>query len=393
MSQKHLITKVQEWVKTYFQTNENRKITYHNLEHTEGVVEACKLLGDASNLSNDDLENLIIAAYFHDTGCWDGNWETLGHEVRSCSLATEFLKHENISIGQIETINNLIMSTQMPQKPETFLEQILCDADLFHFAANEFLQSSLKLKTEMVLFGKFEGSTIEWYQKTLELMAKHRYFSTAAKRLFDEKKKENMVLIQEEIRIRKDQKLLKAKKKERNRNRPDRGIETMFRIASKNHIQLSSIADNKANILISVNSIIISVLVSILFRKFEEFPNLIVPGIILLFTNLSTIIYAILATRPNITHGKISQQDIEEKTSNLLYFGNFHEMVYSDYENGMKKMMQEADFLYGSLIRDIFYLGKVLAKKYELLRKSYTVFMYGLVISSIAFAIASVLVN
>ncbi|MFC2126107.1 Pycsar system effector family protein, partial [Bacteroidota bacterium] len=147
-------------------------------------------------------------------------------------------------------------------------------------------------------------------------------------------------------------------------------------------------ADNKANIMISVNSIMMSILFSVLFRRFEEYPSLILPAIILSVVCTLTIIFAILATRPNLTRGLFTKEDIEKRRTNLLFFGNFHRMPLSDYEWGMRQLLEDRDWLYGSMIRDIYFLGKVLGKKYRLLRISYTIFMYGLVISVIAFAIA-----
>ena len=170
--------------------------------------------------------------------------------------------------------------------------------------------------------------------------------------------------------------------------KPDRGIETMFRITSKNHLTLSGMADNKANIMISINSIILSVLVSVLFRKLEDYPHLVIPGLILVFVCLTTIVFAVLATRPQVSSGTFSKEDIVNKRTNLLFFGNFHNSQLDDYMWGMKEMMKDADFLYGSMIKDIYFLGLVLGKKYKMLRKSYTVFMYGFIVSILAFLIA-----
>lgn len=103
-----------------------------------------------------------------------------------------------------------------------------------------------------------------------------------------------------------------AKKKDKEK-RPDRGIETMFRTTSTNHVQLSAIADSKANIMISVNAIMVSVVVSILPRRIEENPSLLIPTALFLTTSLLTIIFAILATRPNVTQGSLSREDIGQK--------------------------------------------------------------------------------
>lgn len=147
-------------------------------------------------------------------------------------------------------------------------------------------------------------------------------------------------------------------------------------------------ADNKANIMISVNSIIISLVLSVLARKLEDWPNLILPTALLTIVCLVATIFAILAVRPNVTSGKFSREDIEGKTANLLFFGNFHQMELTDYEWGMKEMMNDSDFLYASMTRDIYYLGKVLGKKYKFLRVSYTVFMFGFAASVVSFAVA-----
>src|SRR5690606_13141429 len=102
---------------------------------------------------------------------------------------------------------------------------------------------------------------------------------------------------------------LKRKGKEAKQLTPTRGIETMFRTTSKNHMELSAIADNKANIMISINSIILSVLVSVLIRKLEEYPHMTIPAVMLTLVCLTTIVFAILATRPNVSKGKFERQD------------------------------------------------------------------------------------
>jgi len=180
----------------------------------------------------------------------------------------------------------------------------------------------------------------------------------------------------------------KEKAKKAKELKPTRGIETMFRTTSRSHMDLSAIADNKANIMISINSIILSVLVSVLIRKLEEYPHMTVPAIMLTLVCLTTIVFAVLATRPNVTKGRFEKEDIHDKKTNLLFFGNFHRMELKDYHWAMMEMLKDADYLYGSMIKDIYFLGCVLGKKYRLLRMSYTIFMFGFVISILGFIIA-----
>jgi len=171
-----------------------------------------------------------------------------------------------------------------------------------------------------------------------------------------------------------------------------KGIQTMLRLTSENHLKLSDMADHKANILISVNSIIISVILSVLLRKLQDEPYLTAPAIIFLAVAVTTIVIAILATRPKISGGTFTHQDVLDKKTNLLFFGNFHRASFEEYNIAMRNMMVDTDYLYGSLIKDIYHLGTVLGRKYRLVRLAYNIFMIGIVISVIAFAVA-VLVN
>ena len=181
----------------------------------------------------------------------------------------------------------------------------------------------------------------------------------------------------------------KRLKKERKKNEPnynaEKGIETMFRIALKNHITLSRIADEKANTLISVNAIVLSIVLSALFPKLDSNPWLIYAGVSLILVSIITIILATLSTIPKTTHGSVSIEDVENKRGNLLFFGNFHKMSLKNFEHGIGELMKDGAYLYGSLTRDLYFLGLVLNRKYGLLRYAYFVFVIGLVISIILF--------
>ena len=171
---------------------------------------------------------------------------------------------------------------------------------------------------------------------------------------------------------------------------PERGVETMFRVALKNHMTLSNIADTKANILLSVNAIIVSLALSNLLPKLDNPSNshLLIPMVIFVAFTVASIVLSIIATRPNVTEGKFSKDDVANKKVNLLFFGNFHQMQLNDFEWGISEMMTDRDYLYGSLTKDLYFLGLVLNRKYKILRVTYTVFMIGIIVSVAAFAIS-----
>jgi len=166
-------------------------------------------------------------------------------------------------------------------------------------------------------------------------------------------------------------------------------IETLLRVTANNDHQLSDMADNKAQILITVNSIIISAIISLLLRNLKDNPFLVLPSYVLLSVSLFTMILAILATRPSIPMGKFTAKDVANKKVNLLFFGNFYKMKLDDYAKGMKSILNDQEYLYNSLIKDVYSQGVVLGRKYRLLRAAYNVFMFGLIVAIMMYIVSS----
>jgi len=167
-----------------------------------------------------------------------------------------------------------------------------------------------------------------------------------------------------------------------------RAVQTMFANTSINHQQLSVMADNKAFIMITVNSIIISVAIGVFIGKFVNNRNMIWPTLLLLAVNIVTIIYSVLATRPGIQKGTFTKDEVEQKKVNLLFFGSYYKMSLEDYEYGIRQMMDDNDYLYGSFIKDIYSQGRVLGRKFRLLRIAYDIFMYGIAASVAGYVLA-----
>jgi len=130
------------------------------------------------------------------------------------------------------------------------------------------------------------------------------------------------------------------------------------------------------------------VILGLLASTLRENQNLIIPTIILLTVNVGTIIFSVLATRPKISDGRFTREDVTNRSVNLLYFGSFYKMDFKEFDEGFKEMMDDRDFLYGTLSKDTYWQGKVLGRKFRLLRISYTIFLYGIVAAVIAFLTA-----
>jgi predicted metal-dependent HD superfamily phosphohydrolase len=363
---------------------------YHSLDHTRETVETAAELGAAMRLSRADMEAVLLAAWFHDTG-YAGTIE--GHEEAGAQKARGFLAAMNAPPALADRVASCILATRMPQRPADTAEQVLCDADLAHIGRKRFFRRSALLRLEVerrtgVLIGERE-----WLTTSIDFVTAHAFHTPAARERFGERRVRNLALLQERLRAETAAAGKRARKdsdSDTAEKRPERGIETMFRTVPRNHLDLSAMADTKANIMISTNSLIITLVVGLLVSKLDTNPHLIVPTTILLLVCLTAMIFAILATRPIVTSGTFTREDIHGKRANLLFFGNFHRSTLEDFEWGMKEMMKDREYLYGSMIRDLYYLGRVVGRKYRLLRICYTIFMYGLVLAVLAFVTAFV---
>lgn len=390
-----LLKQIEEYSGTYIAENISTCHCFHNSMHTHSVVQAAEEISSFYQLDEVDHFIVISAAYFHDLGYVQSD-NAIGHEKRSVEIALDFLKDKGIPEEVKEKIKGCILATRMPQEPNTLLEKILCDADLFHLGSDDFENRNKLMKAEAeAVLGKEIDKDI-WRAGTIKLLLSHHYHTDYARQKLNAKKEENLKELERKqeksISKNKESKKDDKKPKEKDRNgKPERGIETMFRITSANNQRLSDMADNKANILLTVNSIILSVVIAVLFRKLDSNEHLILPTIILTTAVVATMVMAILSTIPKIPSGKFSKHEIEQKTVNLLFFGNFYKMKLEDYNEGMQKVMADSEFLYGMLTKDVYSQGVVLGRKYKLLRYAYGIFMFGLVIAVIAFVFATLL--
>jgi predicted metal-dependent HD superfamily phosphohydrolase len=398
-----LLIQTENYVKDLFKQYHQANLVFHNIEHTQGVVQHVHEIASHYELPDREIMELTIAAWFHDTGHLVT--DPPQHEEKSVALMEEFLKSRIDDEELIGRIAALIRITKFPPAPQSLQEMIMCDADTYHFGMDDFRKTNKAVKKELIL-RNMNTMVQEWEKNSLELLQKHQFFTTYCIELLQKGKERNIRRLQKKINKlaiasnnTSDSLLLTdAPKKEteaeatkRKNSLITRGIQTMLRLTSENHLELSNMADGKASILISVNAIIISVILSVLIRRIEVDTHLTIPTFIFLASSLATIIIAILATRPKVSEGHFSREDILNKSTNLLFFGNFYKSRLDEYQWAMNTMMRDPDYLYGSVIQDIHQLGVVLARKYKLIRLAYTVFMIGIFISVVAFMVAIML--
>jgi Family of unknown function (DUF5706) len=407
MNYPELFQKAEDHVNLFYRDHTAENFFYHNQSHAKQVLDNTKKIADHCQLDDRLYFIVCTAACFHDLGYLIKNERP--HEEKSVELAKIFLNANGVDEADIVAIEQCIMATQMPQLPGSLVEKIICDADLYNLGTPAFRENNKLLKKEIEALGNSKVDGIAWRASTIKMLENHTYHTEYCRLLLNKTKAENLDRIKnkQEEKLNKIQQVasvengsvensvaitgLSKNKKEagsKKKKGPVKGIETMFRISASKNIRISEMADKKANIMISVNSIIISVVLGVMVHSLAENKNLIIPTIILLAVNVTTIIYSVLATRPKIPDGRFTQEDVDNKSVNLLYFGSFYNMNFKQYDDGLNAMMADSEFLYGTLSKDTFWQGKVLGRKYKLLRMSYTIFLYGIVTAVVAFTVA-----
>lgn len=380
-----LIETATAFVEKHFLENIPPSYLYHNFNHVQDVLSAAKRIVSVECPSDEEQEALLLSALFHDTGFSAGAKD---HEERSVQIFRQFAANSvGITDQAIEKVVRLILSTKSSHQPTDWLEGAMSDADFGHLGNENYWDRSNRLRQEWLLTENQFQPEIQFVQAELNFMVAHKYNTPSARILFDEGKEKNIKFLLKYKNTISPSEEGKDKKKNNKSREPEvsRGVETMFRATYRTHINLSAIADNKANIMLSISAIIISIVLSNLLPQLKMNPRLAFPTFLLLAVCLISLVFAILSTRPKVTSGTVTDEDIKDRKANLLFFGNFYNMEMEKFQEGMMEMIQDNDFLYNSMTRDLYFLGKVLAVKYKYLRICYAVFMYGIILALSAF--------
>jgi predicted metal-dependent HD superfamily phosphohydrolase len=386
-----LISKTESFILQLFKDKLSNIYVYHNFNHTKRVVESAEYLAEQKNLNEEDKLILLLSAWLHDTGYTISENQ---HEEESKRIAVDFLEANNVAQDIIKSVQKTIGATKIGAQPSSEIEKIIKDADCSHFAKGYFKEVSELLRQELRLRGQ-DYNADEWTNLNIEMLSfKHQYYTDYAVKNWSAAKQENLINLIEEkekTKRKKEKDKLKAKYKAQYKNdNPERSIQTLFRTTLRNHLKLSDIADTKANILLSVNAIIISLALANIIPKLDNPSNqhLMIPTLILICFSVAAIILSILSTRPNVTSGEFTKEQVKKRDVNILFFGNFHKMTFENYLWGVKEILKDKDYVYEALVKDLYLLGKVLERKYRLLRITYTIFMAGIIISVVSFFIA-----
>ncbi len=386
MKSNTIVKDAAEYVFNLFKDKLPGDYVYHNYNHTAETAKACKKLSKSYNLTSRDYEVLMLAAIFHDTG-YITTYDN--HEEESVKFMKEYLKG-NYADDDIKEIESLILSTKYRTVPDGSLQEILHDADYINLGSKNFDHRAdlLRIEWERILQKTYNEE--EWAQIQLQFLLDTQFKTEDAVLKYNEQKELNILKQRGKI-----DKFTKQASKSEGKAKPvkdGRGIETLYRSVYDYHISLTSIADNKANMMISINTIIISIVITLFgtgftFSSQSQFASVrfVFPMAFLLLTSLLAVVFAILSARPNVTTKE--KYELSKKDSSILFFGNFAQLQLREFVDKIKELKQQKDELYESMSIDIYYLGSVLIRKYNFLSWSYNIFMFGMVFCAVGFVV------
>ncbi|MBC7912724.1 MAG: HD domain-containing protein [Pyrinomonadaceae bacterium] len=387
-----IIKSAEEYIFNLFKDKLPPDHVYHNYKHTYQTIKACKDIASTYNLTSRELEILLLAAIFHDTGYIE---TYQGHEEISIKFFNEFINGD-YPLEDIKKVEELILSTKAGNKPDGTLQEILHDADYINIGKKKFFQRAELLRIEWERLLNKTYTDLEWAEIQLNFLISTNFVTEEAIVKLDDQREVNIRMQREKIemlRIENEKLSFKLDKNNPNKAQKEgRGIETLYRSVYDYHINLSQIADNKAGIMISINTIIVSLVITLFgsgytFSGQNEFGSLrfVIPMAVLLLTSLLAVVFAILSSRPNVTTKE--KYELSKKDSSILFFGNFAQLQPREFVGRINELKKQKEELYDSMSVDIYHLGAVLVKKYKLLSWSYNIFMSGLVLCAVAFII------
>ena len=380
----HITKRAEQYVKELLKNGLTSDHRYHDLPHTLSVRDTALTLGKTYQLDKTQLELLELAALFHDTG-FTKQYDL--HEDFSQEIATTFLDQNDFPKEKTERVLSLIHATKLGVRPETLEEKILKDAD-FNTIDYTYEEKSRALRHEWEVFKDIKMSEEEWLENNIAFWGSHEFFTGEAQALFGEAKRKTLK------KFKKQMESNEKKGSKKNRDELDfslnssKSAQMMFKTTLRNQIDLTNIADNKANIMLSINSALITVGITLLAGQLETTPYLIYPFSVLMLTCILSIVFATLATRPAKMAGKTDLNNIDKGNTNLFFFGNFFRMPQNEYREGLKKVVENDQLLDKTIVNDMYFLGLSLGRKYSRLHTTYSVFMIGMVVTVIVYAFA-----
>lgn len=353
-------------------------MTFHTYALTEAEMESLEEILAAEPLEKQEDLLLRLAVLFRLTG-FTQDYED--QESASQRIAGDFLSGQGIAEADIRKVQALIGVTRPGKQPESKAEEIIQDVQTAYYGQKGYRKKIISLLDEKNLLGTSNANLRSWYEINESYLSKHTYHTKTAQQLYAKRKKKNRKKIPEAL-----VKLDDSKKE--NSFSTDSTARTIFKTAIRNHIDLTALGDQKANIMLSVNAIILTIGIPIYARYASEYRYLTIPAFIFMATCITTMIFAAYATKPSSMKGEIDMKELNAGNTDVFFFGNFYGIKQDIYKQLVRTVLGDRKLMDDGLINHLYFMGQSLGNKYIYLRICYSVFIGGIILAVLAFVIS-----
>ncbi|WP_421765090.1 Pycsar system effector family protein [Ekhidna sp.] len=380
MNQKQeILKKAESYIQDIF-SSYDEILPFHNIRHIEEVVEVASELGKASDLDGEELEVLLLVVWFYFSGFPKEPKKFISH---SKAYLEDFCDENGYT--HKEEVLLLLVEDQTSNSSKQ--AKLLHDSLISYKGRKRFFRKAELMRLERKSLFNQAYTEYDWEQRMFMMLVKCVFLTDAAKEAYRKRRIKN--ISKQRSRANKAFKLTTRKKTGKEFGR---GIDTLYRANYNNQISLSSIADGKANMMISINTIILSVIVTLSGAGFTmsgtflvDHLRFTVPVFILLIGSLISVVFAVISARPKVTNQELDMEMVEKNKSSLLFFGNYLQIPLQDYVGHLSDLKESQQKLYDSMSVDMYFLGKVLQTKYKWLTWSYNAFMIALILCVVSF--------
>ncbi len=373
-------------LKNFYRDKIPNAYKFHDFTYLNAVLEQVKKMAEGLNLASTETDILLAANWFRYSGMAT-QYENYEHE--SANLAAIYLKDQNWESSNIDQVKKIILNSTGADRPTDLLEEITQDAGSTYLGKSKFFDQISFLKIELENIHNKKIGDKKWNDIIYKKLSNSHFYTAYANNKYQNRIAAHITTQHKNLIKSNREEIRKKTGKEYGR-----GIDTLYRATYRNHINLSSIADGKANMMISINTIILSAIITLLGTSitltgkvsFDHF-RFFLPILILLLAVLGSAIFAILSANPKVTSSDVEKKDILQRTKSVLFFGNFIHMEQKEFVENLGFLKNNEKLLYDNMAVDIYELGQVLSTKYKMIKISYNIFMAGLILCVAAFLI------
>jgi len=384
MIDEDLLNKAANHVEILHKKSGKEGFYFHNFRHVKSKTGVVKKLADLYQISNYFQKPLILAAWFKDSGLLEDYKKPLSHSI---SNAESFLHENGVDEDLIKKVSTLIRSAYSPKSTPSLLERILHDADTVYVGKKSFIKEAELLRMEYESFLHKFIDDYEWEKYQYKLISDASFQTEAAFKKYEHIRIKNLKRQRDRMNKVREKSARKSKSLDLARS-----IDTFYRINFRNHFNLSAEVDRKSNLMMSINTIILTVIIifaglgfTFYNRENQNNYRFLAPVITLLLTSMLSLIFAILSARPKVNGYAMDTDRVSSRQPAFSSFSDFMNTTFHDFMIQMRELNKDPQSVYDNLSANLYKLSKNLNERYRLLHWSYTIFMIGVGISTLLF--------